>query len=149
MPKRYAPWLAKATSVVVLLDALTSTAKRLNLDSFIFLSNLTVEGGEIDSCCEKKRLGAYNLKAFENLWEAGFVSGRNLPVFAQDYVIFTSFISLIFRKPVVDAERHVDYIPTLFAHTRKTAVVDNRKNDSKKKATGRGSSRGFRYCKVG
>ena len=43
-PKRYAPWLAKAASVVVLLDALTGTAKRLNLDSFVLLSNLTVEG---------------------------------------------------------------------------------------------------------
>ena len=44
MPKRYAPWLAKAAPVVVLLDALTCAAKRLNLDSFVLLSNLTVEG---------------------------------------------------------------------------------------------------------
>ena len=45
---------------------------------------------------------------------------------AQDYVIFTSFISLNFLKAssTVDVKRHVDYVPTLFAHTRKTVVVD-------------------------
>ena len=37
---------------------------------------------------------------------------------------FTSFISLNFQNPVVDAKRHVDYVPTLFAHTRKIVVVD-------------------------
>ena len=55
------------------------------------------------------------------------MSGRNLPVFTQDYVIFTSFISLNFEKPVVGAKRHIDYVPTLFAHTRKIAVVDERR----------------------
>ena len=38
--QKAARWLL----VVVLLDALTGTAKRLDLDSFVFLSNLTVEG---------------------------------------------------------------------------------------------------------
>ena len=60
-PKRYAPWLSKAArwlSVVVLLDALTSTAKRLNLEFFCFLIKPGSRRGEMDSCCKKKRLGA-------------------------------------------------------------------------------------------
>ena len=55
------------------------------------------------------------------------MSGRNLPVLTQGYVFLHLSLLYIFEKPVVDAKRHIDYVPTLFAHTRKTAVVDERR----------------------
>ena len=61
MPKSYAPWLAKAArwlSVAGLLDTLAGTAKRLNIKFFRFLIKPDSRRGEMDSCCEKKRLGA-------------------------------------------------------------------------------------------
>ena len=57
-PKRYAPWLAKAAPVVVLLDALNRYSKTSELRFFRFLIKPDSRRGEMDFCCEKKGLGA-------------------------------------------------------------------------------------------
>ena len=54
----------KAPLVVVLLDALTGTAKRLDLDSFVFLSNLTVEGRNGFLLQEEKMGSQENIREF-------------------------------------------------------------------------------------